>query len=638
MMYRLAVPVSLISLSITSALASDIMLNTPQFSGIDNFRDVAGTQTAYGTSHSGAMRSGVFYRSNALTPSLADLPVFNALGIEKVFDLRSPDEIASIPDTLPTGASYHNIDILDSNASGSNIGSVSPTTAAESIAMMQKVNAEFVSNGAMRDKLGELFNELAAVENTALFHCTAGKDRTGWTAALLQSIAGVDSQTIMEDYLATNEYTQARVDATLASMPTDAAAIYKPLLTVEASYLQTALDAVQTQYGDMDNYLKHGLGLSQETLYVLRGKMVEYAVLPGQENSRGNAAAGARLLNELQNSALSGRYTSYNYYLQSAMDAGTLSGVESRVGGQVHADTAGYLLRQPGAVDYAVQPFIDGVELGSGQSKAWAHLLADYLGVDGSRQVASSDEYTYGLLLGVTQRINANLSAYGDLGYARGKVDSEGGRVDTDSAFLGFGGRYGFTSLEQGFYTTLGLHAGVINYESQRQIGGGLGTARGDTRGNQVGVKAMLGYVHTASDITLEPSVGMRVSHLHLDSFQESGSELALKVDGVNKTMTSALINLNMRVKPVESGPWSVVPMINLGYEHFISSPSFSGKGQVEGYSIAQNNAFSSRNQIKGGASLAVSRGPLTLIAAGNLAGGKDNHGYGGSLTVSYAF
>ena len=97
--------------------------------------------------------------------------------------------------------------------------------------------------------------------------------------------------------------------------------------------------------------MKQGLGLSQETLYVLRGKMVQYGQLPGQSELRGNAAQGAALLNALQNSELSGRYTDYNYYLQSAIDAGTLGGVETQVGGQIYADAASYLLRSGSRLD-----------------------------------------------------------------------------------------------------------------------------------------------------------------------------------------------------------------------------------------------------------------------------------------------
>ncbi|MFQ9623831.1 MAG: tyrosine-protein phosphatase [Enterobacteriaceae bacterium] len=80
----------------------------------------------------------------------------------------------------------------------------------------------------MRARFTTLFNDLASADGAALFHCTAGKDRTGWTAAMLLSIAGVDEGTIMENYLATNDYTRQRVEATPAMLPA-MAAIYEPL-------------------------------------------------------------------------------------------------------------------------------------------------------------------------------------------------------------------------------------------------------------------------------------------------------------------------------------------------------------------------------------------------------------------------
>ncbi len=77
--------------------------------------------------------------------------------------------------------------------------------------------------------------------------------------------------------------------------------------------------------------------------------MVDYLTLPGQSGFVGNAAAGAALLNDLQDSPLSGNYTAFNYYLQSAIDAGTLGGVQSQVGGQVNADAADLSAPTPAA-------------------------------------------------------------------------------------------------------------------------------------------------------------------------------------------------------------------------------------------------------------------------------------------------
>lgn len=267
MFQRVLFSLSVLSLSIAAAQAAETTaLDTPRLASIDNFRDIAGTTTAYSTTNDGTLRSGVFYRSNALTPSAADLATLNGLGISAVYDLRTPSEIAATPDTLLTGATYSNIDIIGSTTSGANVTNISFSSGTDAIAMMEQTNRAFVSDAGMRSQFNLLFKELASADGAALFHCTAGKDRTGWTAAVLLSIAGVDSSTIMSNYLATNDYTAARVAATLAAMPASMAAVYAPLLGVQASYLQAGLDQVTAEYGSMDNYLKQGLGLSQETI------------------------------------------------------------------------------------------------------------------------------------------------------------------------------------------------------------------------------------------------------------------------------------------------------------------------------------------------------------------------------------
>lgn len=598
MFQRLVCSLSVLSLSIAAAQAAD--LDTPRLAGIDNFRDIAGTTTAYSTAHDGTMRAGVFYRSNALTPTAADLATLNGLGIKSVYDLRTPSEIASTPDTMPSGATYQNIDIIGSTTSGANITTVSFKSAADAIAMMQETNRAFVSDAGMRGEFNVLFNELAGVDGAALFHCTAGKDRTGWTAAVLLSIAGVDNATIMSNYLATNDYTAERVAKTLAMMPPSMAAIYAPLLGVEASYLQAGLDQVTAQYGSMDNYLKQGLGLSQETIYVLRGKMVEYNSLPGQAGLIGNAAAGAQLLQELQNSSLSGTYSAYNYYLQSAIDAGTLGGVESTVGGQVHADAASYLLRQNAMIEQAAAPFSSGTDLKVGQYRLWSTALAGYLGTDGSAHAQSSNEHSQGLMVGVTQRFSEQLSARGGIGYSKGSVGGAGGEADTDFTFFNLGARYGFTSLERGLFVDANISAGYVDYDSKRDLGGGLGSAKGDTHGNLSGATLALGYRMPLNTVILEPSLGVRVSRLDLSGFQEKGSELALNVDDIQETRRSAVANLDVSFAPMPMGAWQLVPGVRVGYERVLGDHQVDSEGHLLGLDIEQRAAFDNRDQFSG--------------------------------------
>ncbi|WP_175650662.1 tyrosine-protein phosphatase [Pseudomonas sp. Marseille-P9899] len=640
MFHRILCSLSLLSLSIAAAqVQAGELLDTPRLKGIDNFRDVAGTTSAYTTSNDGVMRAGQFYRSNALTPTASDLTILNGLGISNVYDLRTPSEIATTPDTLPSGAQYQNIDIIGSTTSGSNITTISISSAAQAVAMMEETNRAFVSDAGMRGQFSVLFNELASADGAALFHCTAGKDRTGWTAAVLLNIAGVDSGTIMSDYLATNDYTAARVAATLAAMPSSMAAIYGPMLGVQASYLQAGLDEVTAQYGSMDNYLKEGLGLSQETIYVLRGKMVYYNSLPGMTGFAGNAAAGALLLQQLQNSELSGTYSAYNYYLQSAIDAGSLGGVESSVGGQVHADAASYLLRQGALIDRAAASYTSGLDLKVGQTRLWTTALAGYLGTDGSAKAASSNEHTQGALFGLTQRFSEQLSGHAGFGYSRGSVGSSSGDVDTDLTFLKAGARYAPGSLEQGLFIDAGISAGWLDYSGKRELGAGLGSAKGDTHGTLSGANLALGYRIPLSGMTLEPSLGLRVSHLDLSGFQEKGSELALDVDVLQATRRSATAGVKATFAAVDlSGGWQLVPGIELGYDHALGDHQVQSDGRLLGLDIQQRAAFDNRDQFNGAFSLTASLDALSIGAEVGAIAGGESHGVSGNLKASYQF
>ena len=640
MLHRILYSFSALSLSITAAHAADTYaLDTPVLSSVDNFRDIAGTTTAYTTANDGTLRWGVFYRSNALTPSAADLATLNSLGITAVYDLRTTSEIAATPDTLLSGATYTNIDIIGSASSGADISTVSVTSAAAAVAMMQETNREFVSDAGMRSQFAVLFNDLAATDGAALFHCTAGKDRTGWTAAVLLSIAGVDSATIMANYLATNDYTATRVAATLAALPSSNAAIYEPLLTVDASYLQAGLDEITALYGSMDNYLKEGLGLSQATIYVLRAKMVYYNSLPGQDALLGNAAAGALLLQQLQNTKLSGAYTAYNYYLQAAIDAGTLGGVQSMVGGQVHADAASYLLRQGSLIDQAAAPYTSGVDLKIGQRSLWTTGLAGYLGTDGSAHAASSNEHTQGTLVGLTQRFSEQLSGHAGFGYSKGSIGGASGSVDTDLTFLTAGARFAPGSLDHGVFIAAQANAGWVDYNSKRQLGGGLGAADGDTHGNLTGASLAVGYRLPLPRATLEPSLGVRASHVTLSGFEEKGSELALKVDGLRQTRTSAFTALKAALTPMGvGGGWQLIPGMEVGYEHVLAGQQVDSEASLLRLSIEQRSAFASRDLFSAAVNLTANLGAVSIGAeAGAMAGGG-SQGMSGSLKASYRF
>ena len=314
------------------------------------------------------------------------------------------------------------------------------------------------------------------------------------------------------------------------------------------------MDQVNASYGSIDAYLKQGLGLSQADIYVLRAQMVDYLTLPGQTGFVGNAAAGATLLNELQDSPLSGNYTAFNYYLQSAIDAGTLGGVQSQVGGQVRADAAADLLRQPLWLDAALAPYADGHDLVPGETRIWLSGLGGYVATNGHGGIASSSEQSAGPLMGATYRIDTQSSVFMGLGYDWGSVGSAGASADVGTVLGTMGGRYAFSSLEEGPFVGARADVGGLDYQGKRPLGGGLGTASGNAPGVVYGAQAVLGDVIHLAPVTVTPQAGVRVAHVTLGGFQETGSELALNLDRLSHTEFQPSGRGRNRVGSVASG------------------------------------------------------------------------------------
>ena len=97
----------------------------------------------------------------------------------------------------------------------------------------------------------------------AVFHCTTGKDRTGWSAAALLTLLGVPGDVVMEDYLRSNDYIlpayQKVIDDFVAAGGEKE--IPQAILGVKKEYLEAAFDEMQTKYGTIENYFADGLGI-----------------------------------------------------------------------------------------------------------------------------------------------------------------------------------------------------------------------------------------------------------------------------------------------------------------------------------------------------------------------------------------
>jgi protein-tyrosine phosphatase len=240
----------------------------------DNFRDVAGTGSGYPVA-GGRMRRGVFYRSNELQLTDADAGALADLGVAVVHDLRSTMEVEAHPDADVPGARWQHVEVA--GIPTEMVQGLADAEAAHRV--MREVYDGFVVSAATRASYTRLLTDLATGPLPQLFHCTAGKDRTGWAAALLLEIAGADRATIMADYLLTNEVSAATRTKYLGlvaeHLGQEKVAVYEPTMVVEESYLEAAYAKVEELYGSLDGYLREGLGLDDEVLDALRDRLVD---------------------------------------------------------------------------------------------------------------------------------------------------------------------------------------------------------------------------------------------------------------------------------------------------------------------------------------------------------------------------
>jgi protein-tyrosine phosphatase len=236
--------------------------------GATNFRDLGG----YSGSEGRPVKWRKLFRSDHLgdlTPG--DVAHLSALGLTRVLDLRGKNERESHPCLLP-GPRVHALSIEPTvvqalqDFAERNKG----ITEADAVRLMQQTYRAFVTDNTKR--FAELFQHLLHDETPLVFHCTAGKDRTGFAAALVLSALGVQRDVIMNDYLLTNDLYRAPAMVAGSAPPEVRAAVRR----VQADYLQSSLDVVDADFGGMQNYLEKGLGLDAaqrqrlEYLYLMK--------------------------------------------------------------------------------------------------------------------------------------------------------------------------------------------------------------------------------------------------------------------------------------------------------------------------------------------------------------------------------
>ena len=248
---------------------------------ITNFRELGGIRTIHGR----LVRPHKFIRSGQLVGLDEDTKreLVDRYQVTQVVDFRRPFEIQESPDDRLDGVTFTNIDLLEQ--SGTNSASLddfaSIGSADQVNGHMMNVYHDLVMSPAAQQGYGRFLRIVVGnTQGATLFHCFAGKDRTGFAAALVLWLLEVDDDQIFADYLKTNQERVAANNQLLdqfraKGFDQDSLDALAVALYVKKEYLIYARQLMIDAYGDVFAYAHRALGFGPDQVEALRRNLLE---------------------------------------------------------------------------------------------------------------------------------------------------------------------------------------------------------------------------------------------------------------------------------------------------------------------------------------------------------------------------
>ena len=241
--------------------------------GIENFRGIGGY-----AANGRKVKQNKVYRSAKLDGITEEgRKVLDKLGIKTIIDFRDDSEVES----SPTAYTSEGLTTLRLPISSGDIKSFIPYLMSgkfkesDAQALMCSAYRSFVTGYSKQ--YASFFDILLGEDSyPILFHCTAGKDRTGYAAALLLSLLGVKWSDVLGNYLLTNEYLKdftRKID--LNPIPEVARKAFAMLMVADEQYLDTAFTVIGKDYEGVCSYAATVLDFGKEKQERLRSIMLE---------------------------------------------------------------------------------------------------------------------------------------------------------------------------------------------------------------------------------------------------------------------------------------------------------------------------------------------------------------------------
>ncbi|MCQ2592624.1 MAG: tyrosine-protein phosphatase [Treponema sp.] len=247
---------------------------------IKNFRDLGGVQTTDGKT----VKSHMLFRGTTLTKltkkDVAKLKDENKLAT--VIDLRTKKETIEIPNEIIDGVQYLHMPILEEAMIGvSHEKKVHSIRSLELMPKMEEMYVRMVTDQYLDHLVDALRTILTfPMERYAVvFHCSAGKDRTGILAALILAFLGVDKETIIQDYLVSNKFNAMKarfvyLGCLALKRSHKFAKKVKYSLLAKRIFIESALNTLEENFGTLDNFFKLRLNFSEKEVEEIRNKFL----------------------------------------------------------------------------------------------------------------------------------------------------------------------------------------------------------------------------------------------------------------------------------------------------------------------------------------------------------------------------
>ncbi|MDH3992771.1 MAG: tyrosine-protein phosphatase [Gammaproteobacteria bacterium] len=252
------------------------------FEGIANFRDLGG----YANEQGQQVKWGVLYRSGTFAhSSKADLQGLQQLQLATLIDFRSGGEKEEEPNQLPQPASFTVVEIptLD-EGNKALVGEVMERVESGNFDGFDPDQFMLTANRQFATEFTPQFRQfihtvLDAEGKPVAWHCSAGKDRTGFASAILLRVLGVPQETVMRDYMESKQHAlEARKNQLLllrVFKGEEAADKLAIMMGVEEAWLLAAFEEIDARWGSFDNYVSEGLQLTDRDIAKLRNQLLE---------------------------------------------------------------------------------------------------------------------------------------------------------------------------------------------------------------------------------------------------------------------------------------------------------------------------------------------------------------------------